>query len=252
MSKLGIGLLYFALLGALVAIGAGYFEVQKLNTTQENLIQTQAAKEASDKAKNKAQAEALAAQQAQADAEGKLKTANDNIGDLNTQLTSAKKAADDATGALAQAKADGDKAKADLAAINDKLGGKTVDDLKAAQAKAEQDLYASQSEQKILEDNVQSLNKKVADLNDAINRKITGTMPPGISGKITAVNRAWNFVVLDVGLNNGVVPNGELIVYRKNTFLGKVKVTSVDANSAVADIMPNVKADIQVGDYVLN
>jgi hypothetical protein len=78
------------------------------------------------------------------------------------------------------------------------------------------------------------------------------SMPPGISGKITFVNRAWNFVVLNVGLSNGVVPNGELIVYRGRNFLGKIKVTSAEDSTAVADILPDAKADIQVGDDVLN
>jgi hypothetical protein len=49
-----------------------------------------------------------------------------------------------------------------------------------------------------------------------------------------------------------VVPSGELVVYRGNEFLGKVKVTSAEDNTAVADILPGAKADIQVGDDVIN
>jgi hypothetical protein len=89
-------------------------------------------------------------------------------------------------------------------------------------------------------------------LKDAINRTATGTLPPGISGKVTFVNRTWNFVVLNVGLSNGIVPNGELIVYHGRNFLGKIKVTSAEATSSVADILPDAKADIQVGDDVIN
>ena len=122
----------------------------------------------------------------------------------------------------------------------------------ADEAKAESDLATAQSEQKILADSLQSTQQQVADLKDEINRKKTGLMPPGISGRVTFVNRTWNFVVLDVGLSNGIVPNGELIVYRNNSFLGKVKVTSAEANTSVADIEPSVKGDIQTGDYVLN
>ena len=75
---------------------------------------------------------------------------------------------------------------------------------------------------------------------------------PGVSGKVTFVDNTWNFVVLDVGLANGVVPNGELIVYRGRSFLGKVKVTKVDPNDAVAEILPDTKGVIQIGDSVLN
>jgi cell shape-determining protein MreC len=92
----------------------------------------------------------------------------------------------------------------------------------------------------------------VKQLKDDINRAKVGNIPPGISGKVTFVNRAWNFVVLNVGLSSGVVPNGELILYRGRNFLGKVKVTSAEDNTSVADILPNAKADIQIGDDVLN
>jgi hypothetical protein len=43
-----------------------------------------------------------------------------------------------------------------------------------------------------------------------------------------------------------------LIVYRGRDFLGKIRVTKADPNDAVAEILPDVKGDIQVGDSVLN
>jgi cell shape-determining protein MreC len=98
---------------------------------------------------------------------------------------------------------------------------------------------------------LQGSKDEVAQLTDAINRAKTGKMP-GVSGKVTFVDRTWNFVVLDVGISAGVVPNGELIVYRGQTFLGKLRVTKVDPNDAVAEILPDVKGDIQIGDKVLN
>ena len=50
--------------------------------------------------------------------------------------------------------------------------------------------------------------------------------------------------MLNVGLSNGVVPNGELIVYREaRNFLGKVKVTSAEDDAdSVADILPGRKS----------
>lgn len=252
MSKLGIGLLWVALVGALVAGAFGGLEIVQYNATKATLAQTQQDKAFAETAKTKAQAEAKAAQQAQADAESKLDAANKDLSDLNTKLTTVQGEADDATKALDSAKAAAKAAQATLDEMNQKLAGKTIDEIEAAEAKAESDLAAAQSEQKILADSLQSSQQAVADLKDEINRKKTGAMPPGISGRVTFVNRTWNFVVLDVGLSNGVVPNGELIVYRNNVFLGKVKVTSAEANTAVADIMPNVKGDIQTGDFVLN
>jgi len=48
------------------------------------------------------------------------------------------------------------------------------------------------------------------------------------------------------------VPNGELIVYRGKTFLGKIRVTRADPGDSVAEILPDIKGNIQVGDRVLN
>jgi hypothetical protein len=252
MSKLGIGLFYFALVGALLAAVFGYLLVQKYGTAQTNLAQAQTATQKAETATKAAKADADAATQAKEQATTQLTEAQGQVTDLNTKLATAQKAQDDLTAQLTQAKADADKATAALKQITDVLGDMTADQMKAAMQKAQGDLTAAQSQQKILEDQLQASQKQVADLQDAINRSKTGVMPPGISGKVTFVNRAWNFVVLNVGISNGVVPNGELIVYRGRNFLGKVKVTSAEATTAVADILPNAKADIQVGDDVLN
>jgi len=252
MSKLGKILLWVALVGAFVAVGAGIALVLKYNDTKEDLAQTQLAKAAADKATAQAKQETADIKTAKAETDANLVTANTKIGDLTTQLTAAQKAATDAATAVQTANDAAKKAQADLDAITKTLNGKTADEIVAAEAKAESDLTAAQSEQKILQDSLQSSQTQVADLTDALKRSKTGTMPPGISGKVTFVDHAWNFVILDVGLSNGVVPNGELIVYRGNAFLGKIRVTKVDPNDAVAEILPDVKGDIQIGDKVLN
>jgi multidrug efflux pump subunit AcrA (membrane-fusion protein) len=180
-----------------------------------------------------------------------LTTANSQIDTDKTQLAAAQKAQDDLNTQLKQAQSDEQSAKDALAAVNTKLG-MSPDDALAKITKDEADVAAAQSQEKILQDQLQASQKQIADLQDAINRAKTGTIPPGISGKVTFVNRAWNFVVLNVGLSNGVVPNGELIVYRGRDFLGKVRITSAEQNTSVADILPDAKADIQIGDDVLN
>jgi hypothetical protein len=251
MSKLGKILIYVALAGALAAAVAGGLLIKKRAEDAAILAQTQQAKAADEQTIVKDKAEAKALSDAKADSDAKLTTANSKIDDLNTQLTTAQKAADDAKAAVATANSAAQTAKDALDAINKTLGGETPDQYKADKTKAESDLVAAQSEQKILQDQLQASQAQIADLNDALNRSKTGKMP-GISGKVTFVDHAWNFVIMDVGLASGVVPNGELIVYRGRTFLGKVKVTKVDPNDAVAEILPDAKGDIQVGDSVLN
>jgi len=252
MSKLGKILLWIALAGAVVAVGAGVALIFQYNDTKTNLAQTQLAKAAADKATAQAKQETAAVTAAKADSDKQLADAKSHVDDLNTKLTDAKKQAADASAALQTANDAAKTAQDALDAIKKILNGKTADEIVAAEAKAESDLTAALSEQKILQDSLQASQTQVADLRDALKRSKTGTMPPGISGKVTFVDHAWNFVILDVGISNGVVPNGELIVYRGNTFLGKIRVTKVDPNDAVAEILPDVKGDIQIGDKVLN
>jgi hypothetical protein len=252
MSQLGKIFLYVAAAGLVTAAVFGWLVIGKYNDTKTSLdsqVQATSAAQA-DAAKQKKAAEAAAI--AQSTAEKSLADTKAQLDDLNTKLTAATAKADEAQKAIDEAKAEGAKAAADLAAINAKLNGQSVDDILAARTKAETDLASSQSEQKVLTDQLQDAQGQIEQLKKDINAKATGAIPPGVSGKVTFVNRTWNFVVLDVGLSNGVVPNGQLIVYRKNAFLGKVKVTTADANSCVADILPDAKGDIQVGDYVLN
>jgi cell shape-determining protein MreC len=251
MSKLGKLLLWVALVGAIVAVVFGVLLNLEYGKTKTNLAQTQTAKDAADKATAKAKAETVTATAAKADSDAKLATATSKIDDLNTQLTTVQKTANDAATALQTANTAAKTAQDALDAIKKTLGDETPEQYKADKTKAEADLAAAQSEQKILQDQLEASKNQVADLTDAINRSKTGKMP-GVSGKVTFVDRTWNFVVLNVGLSNGVVPNGELIVYRGRTFLGKIRVTKVDPNDSVAEILPDLKGDIQIGDSVLN
>ena len=64
-------------------------------------------------------------------------------------------------------------------------------------------------------------------------------MRNGLEGRVLAVNPAWNFVVLSLGDKNGVVNNAELLVKRGTQFIGKVRVTSVEPSTSIADIVAN-------------
>lgn len=230
----------------------GFLLIGKYNDAKTNLVQTTTAKDAAVKDAQKQKKAAEAAALAQADAEKKATDATAQVETMKGQLADVQKKADDATAALSSAT---DKAKAAqdaLDKIKSVLGDKSPEDMLASVQKAEKDLETSESEKKILQDSLQSYQAQVVQLKEDINNSKLGIIPPGVSGKVTFVNPTWNFVVLDVGLANGVVPNGELIVYRGKTFLGKVKVTSAESNSSVADILPNVQGNIQVGDFVLN
>jgi myosin heavy subunit len=69
--------------------------------------------------------------------------------------------------------------------------------------------------------------------------RMTQKMRNGLEGRVLAVNPAWNFVVLSLGDKNGVVNNAELLVKRGAQFIGKVRVTSVEPSTSIADIVAN-------------
>ena len=187
----------------------------------------------------------------QADTE--LAEQKSKVDDLTGKLADAQKKQTDLEAAVQSSKDATAKAQAALDHVSSVLKGVSPEDTETNLDKLNAQVQADAAEQKILQDQLQAAVKQVEDLKVAINASKTGTMPPAVSGKVTFVNHTWNFVVLNVGLSNGVVPNGELIVYRGRNFLGKIKVTSRRGyHDAVADILPDAKADIQVGDYVLN
>jgi hypothetical protein len=74
------------------------------------------------------------------------------------------------------------------------------------------------------------------------------TLSQSISGKITAVNPALRFAVLDFTLNRPPELRQRLSVYRGTLKVGEVKVTGPEMNgNIVADL---VEGEAQIGDVV--
>lgn len=88
-----------------------------------------------------------------------------------------------------------------------------------------------------LEEERSSLKASVAEFKAKEEARQKVMLRPGLQGTILAVNQAWNFVVLSLGDRQGVVPNAELLVQRGGQMLGKVRVTSVEPSTSIADIL---------------
>ena len=77
-------------------------------------------------------------------------------------------------------------------------------------------------------------------------------LPPGLKGMVKVVDPKWDFVVLDIGANHGVLQNGVMMVHRDSKLIGKVKIVNVMGDRCVANVMPGWKSrEIQEGDQVL-
>lgn len=76
----------------------------------------------------------------------------------------------------------------------------------------------------------------------------------GLTGRVVAVNPGFNFVVLDVGDRQGAAIGSPLIVVRDGRAVGKVKITSVEPGSAIADVVAGsmpAGQSVQPGDRVI-
>jgi uncharacterized protein (DUF3084 family) len=88
-----------------------------------------------------------------------------------------------------------------------------------------------------LEDRAAGLEAQIAELRRKETARQTSQMRQGLQGTILAVNQAWNFVVLSLGDRQGIVPNAEMLVQRGSQLLGRVRVTSVEPSTSIADIL---------------
>ena len=77
-------------------------------------------------------------------------------------------------------------------------------------------------------------------------------MPLSLRGRVTAVDPKWGFVVLDVGETQQVKPRGILLVSREGRLVAKVRVSRVECDQSIAEIIPGSKlGEIVEGDVVL-
>ncbi|MDP9291435.1 MAG: hypothetical protein M3O82_03610 [Verrucomicrobiota bacterium] len=79
-------------------------------------------------------------------------------------------------------------------------------------------------------------------------------MAKGLEGQVLAVNRGWNFVVLSIGDRQGVTMNAQMIVKRGDQMVAKVRISSVEPSTSIADVIPGSAAQgtaVQPGDRVI-
>lgn len=106
---------------------------------------------------------------------------------------------------------------------------------------------------KLDEDN-KNLEGKLVSLQKVAREKETKQGLTRVTGRVLAVNQAWNFVVLSLGNKSGIESNMEFLVKRGSTLIGKVRTTTVEPATSIADIIPASLArglSIQPGDDII-
>lgn len=77
-------------------------------------------------------------------------------------------------------------------------------------------------------------------------------LPAKLRGKILNYDPKWNFVVLDIGENQGVQERGELLVNRNGKLVGKVVVRNVQKDRSVANVVSGWEmGEVIEGDQVI-
>lgn len=77
-------------------------------------------------------------------------------------------------------------------------------------------------------------------------------LPAGLKGKVLVTDPKWNFVVIDIGQDQGVLAYGELLVNRNGRLVAKVKVRSVQKDRSIANVMPGWQlGEVIEGDQVI-
>jgi hypothetical protein len=105
-----------------------------------------------------------------------------------------------------------------------------------------------------LEGSVKAKEEKIAQDTVKIKRWEENFTQKGTRGRVMAVNPGWGFAVLSIGDKQGAAANKIMIVGRGGQSIGKVKITSVENNQSIADIIPGSFAKgvyVEPGDQVI-
>jgi hypothetical protein len=187
----------------------------ELASTKTELAQTQQSLQNEKTARQQAETAAANARKAQRDAESKrdmVISENKAFFDLNMKVAEIKK-------------------------IRDRL------------PKAEAELVTTKKELDI----VATENRKLANTILKIRPPVEAPdLPEGLIGEVTTFDPRYEFVVLNIGAADGVKMHGEFMLSREGRYLGKAKVTRVEDQYSVANVLQDWKqGDVIEGDLAV-
>ena len=251
-------------LAVIIATGVlGFLVKQKSDARYADLVKTRDTLSATEAKLRQTKKDLELRTEELAAANLKIEEKDKEIATLKGMNDDLKKAKDDLTAQL-EAKTK------EVEALNEQLkkllttpeGGKVdiaeltraIDELKATVIKLTTELAEARAMNDSLTKQVKVADDKVAVLEIYKKSRELGLMRKGTTGRIIAVNPGWNFVVLNIGDKQGAVQNGVMLVVRNGEPIAKIRITSVEPSTAIADILPNSLRKgitIQPGDDVI-
>jgi predicted nucleic acid-binding Zn-ribbon protein len=195
---------------------------KELVKTTAALDQTKKDLDATKKERDTAIAAAAALKTQAATLQGNLDKAQKDLTDANIDLAKYKQAFPTAQQALSVAK-----------------------DMKALQERVD----VIEDEKKVLQRQLVRVNNELLTYKDP-NRHVT--LPATLVGKVLVADPKWDFVVLSVGEDQGAQEHGEMLVNRDGKLVAKIKITSVQKDRCIANVLPGWKlGEVLEGDQVI-
>ena len=215
----------------------------ELETTKQNL---NTAQDSERKAKKEAKDATAAADKAKKE----LDTTKNDLAAAAEKADTQEKRANELATRLEKTTSDRNDAQAKLAAWQ--AMGRSIDELKAMMVEnrklvGEND--ALKGENKVLGRNLIQVRSEL-DILKGVTDKVP--LPASLKGKIIAVDPKYEFVVLDIGADDGVLARGEMLVNRSGKLVAKVRILTAEPHRSVANVLGDWKqGEIMEGDIVL-
>ena len=109
-------------------------------------------------------------------------------------------------------------------------------------------LDVAKEENIVLQRTVNRLNNQLAEF---VGTNYVVKLRANLKGKIVAVDPKWDFVVLNIGEDQGVLEDGEMLVSRDGKLVAKVIVRSIQKGHSIANVVPGWRlGDMVEGDEV--
>lgn len=224
---------------------------EKIETTERHRAEEQTAKETAMKERDDTKRELDKTAADLKNTKESLATAEADRDKFQAEATTQAKKAADLTAKLATTTSERDEAQAFLAAY--KATGYEPAQILGfdKQFKELRDtIEVTTSENKTLSRTLQRVRNQLAELTQEGWRP--PPLPAGLRGKVLVSDPKWDFVILDVGEDQGVFEKGEVLVSRNGKLVAKLSVRVVEKNRCIANVLPGWRiGDVMEGDQIL-
>jgi hypothetical protein len=130
---------------------------------------------------------------------------------------------------------------------------KRAEEIAAAVREKDTLLVKQSKELEVLTEENGLLLDQVSAMKIAAGRPRDPVVPKTPRGKVVGVQPGWGFTVLNVGDKHGARPNTTMVVARDGNAIGRLKISSVEPNRSIADVVPGTfprGTSVQLGDEV--